>query len=64
MEMKTKRIINGAFWGALGLAACIGSCIVWHQNGCQIESLIAAIVYYTGAPFAIAYTIDACIQGK
>jgi hypothetical protein len=64
IAMKTKRIINGAFWGAIGLAACIGTCIVWHKNGCQIESLIAAIAYYTGAPFAIGYTIDSCICGR
>lgn len=62
--MKTKRIINAAFWGAIGLAACIGTCIVWHKNGCQIESMIAAIAFHTCVPFAIGYTIDAAIQGK
>lgn len=62
--MKTKRIINAAFWAALSIGICIGVCIQWHAQGCGIESLIAAIAFYTGAPFAIGYTIDAAIQGK
>lgn len=62
--MKTKRIINAAIWSAVSIATCIGVCLQWHAQGCGAESLIAAIVYYTGAPFAIAYTIDAAIQGK
>ena len=61
--MKTKRIINGAFWGAIGLAACIGTCIVWHKNGCQIESLIAAIAYYTGAPYENKWNITSDAKG-
>ena len=41
--MKTKRIINGAFWASVVLATCIGTCIHWHNIGCGWESLIAAI---------------------
>ena len=62
--MKTKRIINGAFWATLSLATCIGTCVYWHNAGCGWESLIAAIAYYTACPAAIWATIDAAIQGK
>ena len=62
--MKTKRIINAAFWSVGSIATCIGVCLQWHAQGCMEESLIAAIAYYTLIPAALAATIDAAIQGK
>ncbi len=62
--MKTKRIINAAIWSAVSIATCIGVCLQWHAQGCGAESLIAAIAYYTACPAALAFTIDAAIQGK
>lgn len=64
MKTKTKRIINAVFWAVLSIAITIYVCIVWHNMGCGLYSLIAAIVWYIIAPFAIGYTIDSCICGR
>lgn len=64
METKTKRIINAAFWAAIAITITIYVCIVWHQQGCEWNSLIAAIFWYMTAPAALCATIDATIQGK
>lgn len=64
METKTKRIINAAFWAAIAIAITIYVCIVWHNMGCEVKSLIAAIFWYMSAPAALCAVFDATIQGK
>lgn len=64
MKTKTKRIINAAFWAVLSIAITIYVCIVWHNMGCGLYSLIAAVVWYIIAPAALCAVIDETIQGK
>lgn len=62
--MKTKRIINAAFWAAIAIGITILVCVEWHKQGCDERSLIAAIAWFMCAPAALCATIDAAIQGK
>ena len=62
--MKKFRILNLVFWTILALACCIGVSIAWYNQGCPIQSLVIACVYYTATCAGLCGVIDYSLQGK
>lgn len=59
-----KRIIAGSIFAIIACVLIPYVCVVWHNQGCEWNSLAAAIAYYGGCLFAIWFTIDQTIKEK
>ena len=62
--MTRARIINAIVWIAIAVALTTMVTVQWHQQGCELISLILAGVFYISACAAIGKVIDLTIQGK
>lgn len=59
--MKARKI-NAIIWTAIQIALTGGVMYQWSEQGCGIESLVAAWVIYTAMITAIAAVIDKTIK--
>lgn len=62
--MTQARIINAIVWIAIAVALIAMVTVQWHQQGCELRSLVLAGVFYTTACTALGKVIDLTLQGK
>lgn len=58
------RIINAAIWAAIAITLCVAVGIQWHNNGCEVKSLVLAIAMYTSMSATLCGVIDQTIKEK
>lgn len=60
--MKTKRLINAAIFAAIAIILITYVCFEWNKQGCETESLFAAIGMYGSCLTGVWITIDQTIK--
>lgn len=60
--MTRARIINAIAWAIIEATICIAVVIEWHQQGCEVKSLVIACAMYTAMAAGIGTTIDQTIK--
>ena len=60
--MKKTRILTAIIFIAIALTIIPMVCYQWHVQGCQVSSLIAAIVMYTSIDLGIWAVTDQSIK--
>lgn len=60
--MKKTRILTAIIFIAIALTIIPMVCIQWHIQGCQVSSLIAAIMFYSTLTAGMWYFVDLQIK--
>ena len=62
--MKRARKINAIAWAVIAVALSAWVTIEWHNQGCELKSLILASAFYTTFCAAIGAMVDLAIQER
>ena len=52
------RVINAAFWAIVLAAVLVAVCRQWSANGCEANSILLAVAYYSTGCVGLGLIID------
>lgn len=64
VNMKRARIINAIIWSIIAIILCTCVVVEWHQQGCELKSLILAVAMYTSFCGAMGLVIDMTMKER
>lgn len=56
--IQVMRIINATLWAVALVAVLALVLTTWHDNGCEVESLAAAVVFYSAGAIGLGLIVD------